>query len=162
MRTNCAGPSELKLSITIALSKTVLELKQAIAEKSDVAADRQRLIYSGNYPTPTLPLLALIPLAPGRVLKDEDTLATYKVQNAHTVHMVKGAPKSNAGASSSAAQTQPLPSMQTGQTSTETLINGPRGHGALAGLNMADLFGGANPTDPNMVTSHLFPRPSHS
>lgn len=37
----------MKLSITIALSKTVLDLKQAIAEKSDVPADRQRLIYSG-------------------------------------------------------------------------------------------------------------------
>ncbi|KAG8684915.1 hypothetical protein FRC08_013416 [Ceratobasidium sp. 394] len=133
---NVKGPSELKLSITIALSKTVLELKQAIAEKSDVTADRQRLIYSG------------------RVLKDEDTLATYKVQNAHTVHMVKGAPKPNAGSSGS-TQTQPLPSMQTGQTSTETLINGPRGHGALAGINPADLFGGANPTDPNMMQNML-------
>ncbi|KAF8753703.1 Heat shock chaperonin-binding motif [Rhizoctonia solani] len=72
---NIKGPSELKLSITISTDKTVLELKQAIAEKSDVSADRQRLIYSG------------------RVLKDEDVLSTYKVQNAHTVHMVKGAPK---------------------------------------------------------------------
>ncbi|KAG9086407.1 hypothetical protein FRC07_013096, partial [Ceratobasidium sp. 392] len=86
---NIKGPSELKLSITIALSKTVLELKQAIAEKSDVSADRQRLIYSG------------------RVLKDEDTLATYKVQNAHTVHMVKGAPKPSAASTSAPAQ--PLP-----------------------------------------------------
>ncbi|KAG8775171.1 hypothetical protein FRC12_001627 [Ceratobasidium sp. 428] len=132
---NIKGPSELKLSITIALSKTVLNLKQAIAEKSDVSADRQRLIYSG------------------RVLKDEDTLSTYKVQNGHTVHMVKGAPKPSA--SSTSAPAQPLPSMQTGQTSTETLLNGPRGHGALAGLNMADLFGGANPTDPNMMQNML-------
>lgn len=43
-----AGPSELKLQITINTEKTVLELKQAIAEKSDVSADRQRLIYSGR------------------------------------------------------------------------------------------------------------------
>ena len=43
------GPSELKLQISISLDKTVLELKQAIAEKSDVEADRQRLIYSGMY-----------------------------------------------------------------------------------------------------------------
>lgn len=133
---NIKGPSELKLSITISTSKTVLELKHAIAAKSDVSADRQRLIYSG------------------RVLKDEDALSTYKVQHAHTVHMVKGAPKP-AGASSSSTTTQPLPSMQTGQTSTETLINGPRGHGALAGLNMSDLFGGANPSDPNMLQSML-------
>ena len=43
------GPSELKLQITITTDKTVLELKQAIAEKSDVEAERQRLIYSGVY-----------------------------------------------------------------------------------------------------------------
>lgn len=42
------GPSELKLSISIALDKTVRELKTAIAERSDVEADRQRLIYSGK------------------------------------------------------------------------------------------------------------------
>lgn len=42
-----SGPSELKLQITISTDKTVADLKQAIAEKSDVPADRQRLIYSG-------------------------------------------------------------------------------------------------------------------
>jgi ubiquilin len=45
---NALGPSELKLQISITTDKTVLELKQAIAEKSDVGADRQRLIYSGS------------------------------------------------------------------------------------------------------------------
>jgi hypothetical protein len=45
--TFCAGPNELKLQITISSDKSVLELKQAIAAKSDVEADRQRLIYSG-------------------------------------------------------------------------------------------------------------------
>jgi hypothetical protein len=41
------GPSELKLQITIKTDKSVLDLKKAIAEKSDVEAERQRLIYSG-------------------------------------------------------------------------------------------------------------------
>ena len=41
------GPSELKLQIDISDDKTVRELKQAIADKSEVEADRQRLIYSG-------------------------------------------------------------------------------------------------------------------
>ncbi len=41
------GPSELKLQLTINIDKTVADLKQAIAEKSGVEADRQRLIYSG-------------------------------------------------------------------------------------------------------------------
>ena len=43
------GPSELKLQISITTDKTVLELKQAIAAKSDVEAERQRLIYSGKF-----------------------------------------------------------------------------------------------------------------
>ena len=43
------GPSELKLQIDISTDKTVRELKQAIADKSDVEADRQRLIYSGAF-----------------------------------------------------------------------------------------------------------------
>lgn len=41
------GPSELKLDIDISTDKTVLELKEAIAAKSDVEKERQRLIYSG-------------------------------------------------------------------------------------------------------------------
>jgi hypothetical protein len=44
-----AEPGELKLQIAISSDKTVLELKQAIAEKSDVEADRQRLVYSGVF-----------------------------------------------------------------------------------------------------------------
>ena len=43
------GPSELKLQITITTDKSVLDLKTAIAEKSDVEAERQRLIYSGMF-----------------------------------------------------------------------------------------------------------------
>jgi ubiquilin len=42
------GPSELKILISIGLDKTVLDLKKAIAERSDVEAERQRLIYSGK------------------------------------------------------------------------------------------------------------------
>jgi ubiquilin len=44
------GPSELKLQITITTDKSVLDLKKAIAEKSEVEAERQRLIYSGTSP----------------------------------------------------------------------------------------------------------------
>jgi hypothetical protein len=42
------GANELKLQITIKTEKTVQDLKQAIAEKTDAPADRQRLIYSGK------------------------------------------------------------------------------------------------------------------
>ncbi|KAJ7127036.1 hypothetical protein C8R44DRAFT_667949 [Mycena epipterygia] len=131
---NVKGPSELKLQITITTDKTVLELKQAIAEKSDVEAERQRLIYSG------------------RVLKDEDLLSVYKIQSSHTIHMVKGAVRSSAPSTSSQPAPQQLPTMQTGQNPHDplTLLNTPAGFGALAGFNpFAEM--GVNPNDPNML-----------
>ncbi|KAI0275459.1 hypothetical protein BC834DRAFT_50961 [Gloeopeniophorella convolvens] len=136
---NVKGPSELKLQITINTDKTVADLKQAIAEKSDVPADRQRLIYSG------------------RVLKDEDQLSVYKIQTSHTIHMVKGAARTT-GASSSAqtSTSQPLPTMQTGQNVHDPLtqLNSHMGYGLMAGLNpFADM--GLNPNDPNMLQTMM-------
>jgi ubiquilin len=138
---NVKGPSELKLQISITTDKTVLELKQAIAAKSDVEAERQRLIYSG------------------RVLKDDDLLSVYKIQSNHTIHMVKGVSRSTGGAPSSsgapAAPQQPPP-MQTGQNVHDPLtqLNGHMGFGAMAGLNP---FGemGLNQNDPNMMQSMM-------
>ncbi|KAH8099819.1 hypothetical protein BXZ70DRAFT_1008799 [Cristinia sonorae] len=133
---NVKGPSELKLQISITTDKTVLDLKQAIAEKSDVPADRQRLIYSG------------------RVLKDEDALTVYKIQSSHTIHMVKGAAR-NVGSTSSAPP-QALPTMQAGQNVHDPLtqLNGHQGYGLMAGLNpFADM--GVNPNDPNMMQGML-------
>lgn len=64
------GPSELKLQISISTDKSVAELKQAIAEKSDVPADRQRLIYSGVSHPPIAPSMILKNVRyKGRVLK---------------------------------------------------------------------------------------------
>ncbi|KAK7686493.1 hypothetical protein QCA50_010091 [Cerrena zonata] len=128
---NIKGPSELKLQITITPDKTVLDLKEAIAEKSDVPADRQRLIYSG------------------RVLKDEDILSVYKIQSSHTIHMVKGAARNNASSSSTP---QTLPTMQAGQNPHDPLtqLNSHQGYGLMAGLNpFAEM--GVNPNDPNML-----------
>ncbi|KAI0776334.1 hypothetical protein BD413DRAFT_528502 [Trametes elegans] len=133
---NVKGPSELKLQISISTDKTVSELKQAIAEKSDVPADRQRLIYSG------------------RVLKDEDALSAYKIQTGHTLHMVKGAAR--AGPSAQPAAAQQLPTMQAGQNPHDPLtqLNGPMGFGLMAGFNpFAEM--GLNPNDPNMMQSML-------
>jgi ubiquilin len=69
---NVKSSNDQKYSVTIDTSKTVLEFKQAIAEKCDTAAERQRLIYAG------------------KVLKDNDTLETYKIAEGNTVHMVRG------------------------------------------------------------------------
>jgi len=134
---NIKGPSELKLTITIGPEKTVRDLKQAIAERSDVEADRQRLIYSG------------------RVLKDDDKLSTYKIQSSHTIHMVKGVARS-AGSDPASAPPQQLPTMQAGQNPADPLtqLNGPAGHGLLAGFN--PFAGtGVNTNDPNMIQGLL-------
>ncbi|GJE89549.1 ubiquitin domain-containing protein [Phanerochaete sordida] len=133
---NVKGPSELKLQITISTDKTVLDLKQAIADKSDVPADRQRLIYSG------------------RVLKDEDQLTVYKIQSSHTIHMVKGV--SRAPGQTSQAAPQPLPTMQTGQNPNDPLtqLNGHRAFGAMAGFNPFAQMG-LNTNDPNMMQGML-------
>lgn len=69
---------DTKYEVTVSPTITVLELKNEIADKSSVPADRQRLIYSG------------------KVLKDTETVASYKVQTGHTIHLVKSAgPKTN-------------------------------------------------------------------
>jgi len=67
--------SEAKYTLTLPLSTQVSQLKEKLStsEYADTPADRQRLIYSG------------------RVLKDNETLATYKIKEGHTVHMVKSA-----------------------------------------------------------------------
>lgn len=66
---------EAKYAMTLPASTTVLELKTKLSgpEYADLPTERQRLIYSG------------------RVLKDPDTLGSYKIKDGHTVHLVKGA-----------------------------------------------------------------------
>jgi ubiquilin len=84
-------------------------------------------------------------------VKDEDLLSVYKIQSSHTIHMVKGAAKSNASSSQTSAP-QPLPNMQAGQNPHDPLtqLNSHMGYGAMAGLNpFADM--GVNQNDPNMV-----------
>ncbi|KAG6332743.1 hypothetical protein ID866_6350 [Astraeus odoratus] len=135
---NIKGPSELKLQISISTDKTVLELKQAIADKSDVEANRQRLIYSG------------------RVLKDDDKLSAYRIQSSHTIHMVKGASRPAGSSHPTSSLSQTLPAMQAGQNPHDPLtqLNGPLGFGLMAGFNpFADM--GVNPNDPNMFQSMM-------
>ncbi|KAK6464972.1 hypothetical protein DFJ63DRAFT_91 [Scheffersomyces coipomensis] len=76
-----------KYELTIDPSITVLQLKEQISEKADIPADRQRLIYSG------------------KVLKDNETVASYKVQTGHTIHLVKSAGAKPANPSSSTGST---------------------------------------------------------
>jgi ubiquilin len=158
-----SGPSELKLQINIATDKTVSELKQAVASKSDVPADRQRLIYSGRVlkvrTAGRRRHFRLIMSAP----QDEDLLSVYKIQSGHTIHMVKGAARSGAAGGSSTSSTsspaQQLPTnIQAGQNPHDplTLLNSSLafGHPGVANFNpFAEL--GLNPNDPNMMQTMM-------
>jgi ubiquilin len=75
-----------KYELTFDPTITVAELKNLVAEKAEIPAASQRLIYSG------------------KVLKDGETVASYKVQNGHTIHLVRSA---GAGSSSGAAAASP-------------------------------------------------------
>lgn len=82
--------AEPKFSLTLKPSSTVAEIKQILAgeEYANVPPERQRLIYSG------------------RVLKDTDTLASHKVKEGHTIHLVKSsAPAGSSSGGSGSANT---------------------------------------------------------
>ncbi|CDR37539.1 CYFA0S01e11716g1_1 [Cyberlindnera fabianii] len=87
--------SDGKYDISVATSATVAELKELVAAESGVPAASQRLIYSG------------------RVLKDAETVESYKVKDGNTIHMVKSA----AARQTSAA---PAASSESASTSTPT------------------------------------------
>lgn len=76
---NVKSSADQKFIITIATSATILDLKQKLStdEFAAIPPERQRLIYSG------------------RVLKDSDTVASCKIKDGNTVHMVKGADSNN-------------------------------------------------------------------
>ncbi|KIR58563.1 ubiquilin [Cryptococcus bacillisporus CA1873] len=134
------GPQELKLAISISPDKNVAELKELIASKCDVEKDRQRLIYSG------------------KVLKDEETISSYKIQNGHTIHMVKGAAKpSSSTPAGQASQPPRLPQMGTGlNVGSNPIDNVENIHHGLAGFNpFTGVQGLENLNDPNAMSNMM-------
>ena len=112
--------NDAKYTLTVSLTTTVSDLKNKLSssEYADIPPERQRLIYSG------------------RVLKDPDTLGSYKIKEGHTIHLVKGAASNqrqnpaNQGASAS-----PVPS------GVPTNIAAGTGNNPLAGLTGARYAG---------------------
>lgn len=122
--------SDQKYNITTTPGTAISELKATIAEKSDIAVERQRLIYAG------------------RVLKDHETVGTYKIKAGQTIHLVKGAApqgsgqQAGAGAASTASTTSTTVSSGDGsqsQTSQQVPTNIAAGQGS--GNILADLTG---------------------
>ncbi|QPG73348.1 hypothetical protein FOA43_000658 [Brettanomyces nanus] len=77
-----------KHKVAVSTSSTIQELKEQLAKDLDIPVDRQRLIYSG------------------KVLKDGDTIESYKIKDGHSLHLVKGAAKTDSTSRSSASTTQ--------------------------------------------------------
>ncbi|KAJ5733567.1 hypothetical protein N7493_002353 [Penicillium malachiteum] len=123
--------TDSKFTLTLPLSTSVLDLKQKLstAEYADTPADRQRLIYSG------------------RVLKDNETLETYKIKDGHTIHLVKSAasnqqrsnPSGQSSATTSAGATSSQPAAAAAGVPTN-LASGT-GNNPLAGLTGARYAG---------------------
>jgi len=120
--------NDTKYSLSLPEITTIADVKTKLAELCEVPAERLRLIYAG------------------RVMKNEETLATYKVKSGNTVHMVKGAVSNTATSSGGSAGGVPAASgipqnMATGSGNNPLAgLTGARYAGHVQ-LPSADLFG---------------------
>lgn len=121
--------TDAKFTLTLPASTPISDLKQKLSssEYADTPAERQRLIYSG------------------RVLKDNETLETYKIKDGHTIHLVKSAasnqqrtsPAGQAGQATAAAGATPSQPA----AGVPTNLAAGTGNNPLAGLTGARYAG---------------------
>ncbi|CAN8271292.1 unnamed protein product [Cochlearia groenlandica] len=135
-----------KFTVATSLDSTVEVFKALVAEKSDLPANQQRLIYKG------------------RILKDDQSLHSYGLQGDHTVHMVRGFASSSSP--SSGNQTTSPPSVTQGVVSNDSSNLGggigfnPLGSGGGGGNPMSGLFGAAGLQDIEQAQQQLAQNPN--
>ncbi|KAM7523978.1 hypothetical protein LguiA_013880 [Lonicera macranthoides] len=109
-----------KFSVQINLDSSVGSFKSVVAEKCDIPAEQQRLIYKG------------------RILKDDQSLKSYGLEADHAVHLVRGfnpSASTNAAGATTTGGPSPNPTAAPGLGSNES--------GAFAGAGLgASLFPG--------------------
>ncbi|KAG6035008.1 hypothetical protein E4U41_006282 [Claviceps citrina] len=116
-------------TITMSESASVLELKTKLAGEDfeSIPIERQRLIYSG------------------RVMKNDDSLGSYKIKNNNTIHMVKSAASNSTQQTSTSGSTpRAVPENITAGTSPNdplTSLTGARYAGHQINLPGMDMFG---------------------
>lgn len=115
-------------TMTMSEASTVQDLKTKLSgeEYENIPVDRQRLIYSG------------------RVLKNEETLATYKIKPNNIIHMVKSAASNpSQSTATSAPAPQAVPSNMASGTANNPLagLTGARFAGHQINLPGMDMFG---------------------
>lgn len=120
--------SESTHTVTMAESATVLELKTKLSgeDLENIPVERQRLIYSG------------------RVMKNDDTLASYKIKPNNTIHMVKSAASNPTQQPSAATSTpQAIPTNMASGTANNPLagLTGARYAGHQVNLPGMEMFG---------------------
>lgn len=107
-----------KWDVAIDPSSTIAQFKSAIAAQSEIAPENQRLIYSG------------------KILKDDQTVESYKILDDHSVHLVKSggskkatSPGATAAASgdATAAGATSTPAAQPQQSAPANLSTGQGG-----------------------------------
>lgn len=117
--------------ITMSEAASVLDLKTKLAgaEFENIPVERQRLIYSG------------------RVMKNDDDLATYKIKHNNTIHMVKSAASNQPAPATSASSARSTPSNVPNNMASGTANNplagltGARYAGHQINLPGLDMFG---------------------
>ncbi|KAK9492166.1 hypothetical protein V1508DRAFT_165599 [Lipomyces doorenjongii] len=142
--------ADQKYTVSVSPSLLVSDFKQLLEPQCNIPKERQRLIYSG------------------RVLKDYETLSSYKIQSGHTVHLVKSAapPSSSTSGQSAASQTSApaVPqNIAAGQGAGNPLagLTGAR-YAGLAQLPSASLFGpdggmGPPPSEEQLIQAMSSP-----
>jgi ubiquilin len=147
---NVKAANDQKHVLTLPSNTTVADLKAKLSasEYADVPAERQRLIYSG------------------RVLKDLDTLASVKIKDGHSVHLVKGAasnarqnPANQGTSSTTGGSSTPTPQVPTNiaaGTGNNPLagLTGAR-YAGFHGLPSMDMFGADGGMGPPPTTESM-------
>ncbi|KAK9457287.1 hypothetical protein V1511DRAFT_508728 [Dipodascopsis uninucleata] len=129
IRITVKSSADQKYTVSISPSLLVSDFKQLLEPQCNIPKERQRLIYSG------------------RVLKDHETLASYKIQTGHTIHLVKSAAPPSSSPSNTSSTSQPVTpavpqNISAGQGASNPLagLTGAR-YAGLAQLPSASLFG---------------------
>lgn len=126
-------------TVNVEVTATIKQMKEAIAVESEVPADNQRLIYSG------------------KILKDDQTVESYKIQDGHSVHMVKSGGARNSGNDNNASTTTGANSASANSGSAASTVPSNFSAGQTGGFNpLADLTGARYAGFANLPSADMF------
>ncbi|KIV97079.1 hypothetical protein PV10_00874 [Exophiala mesophila] len=130
-----------KWTLTLPVSTTTQDLKAKLAteEYANVPASAQRLIYSG------------------KVLKDNDTLATHNVKEGNTMHLVKSAASNQRQNPANQSSSNPASSTPSQSTGVPQNLAAGTGNDPLAGLTGARYAGFAQLPSASMFQTPQTP-----